>query len=177
MGSSIGYKSSSNILRTNSGGAKFIVILLLLASAGYWYWNYFRPSSKPGAKSVLVQAPALTSPQSSAPAKQEPTYDNAQDYARKNVFFAGVLEGKLDKPGLILRFDNRGDRELSNLSVQVIGYKEFYIQDISKAEGTEYTVDLEVKSFPAKKVTETVLYFPPGVQSINRKITVYDARF
>ena len=178
MESCKGCKGSSNILRSNSGSTKFIVLLLLLASSGYWYWNHYRTPSKPGSETIPVQTPAPASPQSTAAAKQEPAYDNAQDYARKNVSFAGIVgEGRLEKPGLILKFDNRGDRDLSNLSVQIIGYKEFYVQDTSKAQGTEYTVELEVKSFPAKKVTETVLYFPSGVQSIDRKITVYDARF
>jgi hypothetical protein len=170
-------RTSMNILRSDSGLSKTTVILLLLAAAGYWYWNFYTPSAKTGTGAVPVQAPAPASPQPSTEAKQEPAYDNPQEYAKKFVSFAGVIEGKLDRPGLILRFDNRGDRDISNLSVQIMGYKEFYVMDPSKAQGTEYTVELEVKSFPAKKVTETVLYFPPGVLSISRGITIYNASF
>lgn len=160
-----------SILASDSGRAK-IVVLLLLAAVASWYWNHRTPATN----TVATTKPTAT-PAPAQPAPGGPAYDSAQDYARKFVSFAGVTEGQLEKPRLILRFDNRGERDLSNITVQITGYKEFYVQDPSKATGSEYSVDLEVKNFPAKKVTETVLYFPPGILSISRDIKVSDARF
>jgi hypothetical protein len=164
------------ILKSNSGNVKIIVIIVLLAAAS-WYWNYYKPSVAKNSNTTTEQTPAPATPQASTAEKLEPSYDSAQDYAKKKVSFAGVTAGQLDRPGLILRFNNSGNKDISNLSVQIIGYKQFYVQDMSKAEGTEYVVDLEVKSFPANKVTESVLYFPSGVQSINPKIVVYNASY
>jgi hypothetical protein len=169
-------ESGLTVLKSNSGRAKVVMMCLLVAVAGYWSWNNYK-HPKVGTEGGEKPAPAAETSQLPTPAKQESAYESAQDYAQKNLSFAGIIEGKLDRPGLILKFDNRGDRDLSSVTVQIIGYNEFYVQDISKAQGTEYTVDLEVKSFPAKKVTETVLYFPTGVLSIGRGIKVYDARF
>lgn len=163
------------MLNSHAGSVRFLVLILLLASAAYWYRNYFRAAPK--TETAAGSAPAAAPSPPPAPAAPEPTYDNPGDYARKYVSFAGVLEGKLDRPGLILKFSNAGDKDVSNLSVKVMGYRDFYVPDPSRAEGTEYVVDLEVKSFPAKKVTETVLYFPAGVQSIGREIKVHDASF
>lgn len=153
------------------------IILLLIGAFALGKWHCGRKVEVQPAQVTPAQEEPAPAPQ---PATPDPVYyANALQYARAQVSVSrsGNQPGLSDTPGLLLRINNAGNRNLSFLSVKATGYGGRAVYGGIKEQGKEFVVELGLKKYPAGKSCEAWLRFPKGVVGISPSLTIQDARF